>query len=498
MRAMVLLMPLMCLAGVSGVVEVNFERHLQSGKSEVQYTDDMVKADWGSVPYTTADRYKLAAVVRDGGSAVLRVKYPKGCYGTKCALQIKASGDYAGEEVWGSFRLMFEDGFDFRRGGKLPGFCGGSCVTGCKERTGFNGWSARSMWRDDGRAIGYMYIPSDDPPRCGANWDWSQKFTTGRWHTVRYHVKLNTVSGGRPNTNGVMQTWLDGSLVLDRQDVVFRYDDKQLADTFYFSTFHGGGDSSWAPTQDSYALFDDFVLSGSPPVTPPATAPPSTPTPPSPVAVVSGRTYKVVSRESGEVLAIAGWSTQNGARVQQASWVGGADQRWVVSDIGGGRYRLKSVHSGKCADVRQVSTNDGAHIHQWGCGTQGNKLFFLKNVGGGYYEMRATHSGKCVGISAGGAEQRTCTGAEAQHFRFDLVSTSTPSPPATPPPTPRPVAPTPPPTPSGCSSIREWGSCRNSPGCCASGLNCYEKSQWYAQCRKSCEGKSSWTCRVLG
>jgi hypothetical protein len=29
---------------------------------------------------------------------------------------------------------------------------------------------------------------------------------------------------------------------------------------FYFSTFFGGGDLSWAPEKDQYVQFDDFVL----------------------------------------------------------------------------------------------------------------------------------------------------------------------------------------------------------------------------------------------
>lgn len=44
-------------------------------------------------------------------------------------------------------RMKFGKGFDWVRGGKLPGLCGADCITGCKDVTGLDGWSARQMWR---------------------------------------------------------------------------------------------------------------------------------------------------------------------------------------------------------------------------------------------------------------------------------------------------------------------------------------------------------------
>ncbi|WP_078394806.1 hypothetical protein [Shouchella patagoniensis] len=35
------------------------------------------------------------------------------------------------------------------------------------------------------------------------------------------------------------------------------FGDVSYLDTFYFSTFHGGNDPSWAPTSTVYARFDD-------------------------------------------------------------------------------------------------------------------------------------------------------------------------------------------------------------------------------------------------
>ena len=84
-----------------------------------------------------------------------------------------------------------------------------------------------------------------------------------------------------------------------------------------------------------------------------------------------------------------------------------------------------------------------------------------------------------------------------------VVSVPPPTPPT--PTVPEPTPPTPPvPVPSsgGCTAggaeVAVWGNCEAAPHCCASGSTCYEKSQWYAQCKPSCSTSDGWTCRVLG
>jgi hypothetical protein len=43
--------------------------------------------------------------------------------------------------------MRFGPNFEWVRGGKLPGLCGAECLTGCKEVSGLDGFSARHMWR---------------------------------------------------------------------------------------------------------------------------------------------------------------------------------------------------------------------------------------------------------------------------------------------------------------------------------------------------------------
>ncbi|HEY1051278.1 MAG TPA: hypothetical protein VGE39_16015, partial [Prosthecobacter sp.] len=62
------------------------------------------------------------------------------------------------EEAELRYTLRFSKDFDFVKGGKLPGLCGGpDNVSGGRPADGKNGFSARLMWRKDGRGEAYVY-----------------------------------------------------------------------------------------------------------------------------------------------------------------------------------------------------------------------------------------------------------------------------------------------------------------------------------------------------
>jgi hypothetical protein len=64
--------------------------------------------------------------------------------------------------------------------------------------------------------------------------------------------------------DGLVQGWFDGVLALDHQGVRFRDVNTFAIDVFYFSTFFGGDDSTWAPSRDEYVFFDEFVVARGP------------------------------------------------------------------------------------------------------------------------------------------------------------------------------------------------------------------------------------------
>jgi len=205
---------------------------------------------------------------------VLRLKYPKGCVGTgiqgstPCAVQLHVPLETPGDTMWLSYKVFFEPGFDFRKGGKLPGFCGGKCYTGGKKPLVGDGWSARIMWRDEGKIEQYIYS-IDQRSKYGESALWNlggqnpqAQFETGKWNTLRTKLILNSVNEeGKGARNGIIQCWFNKDLVLSLDSIRFRDFSSVHIDQLYFSTFHGGSAPYWAPRTDSYTRFDDFVIS---------------------------------------------------------------------------------------------------------------------------------------------------------------------------------------------------------------------------------------------
>ena len=166
------------------------------------------------------------------------------------------------EEYWLSYRVKFEEGFDFRRGGKMPGLTsGGGKFTGGRHPTEGEGWIARYMWTRGGGAIVYFY--SVDMP---GKWGEGLKlpgvtFIPGRWHRLTQHIRINAPG----QADGVLEVWFDGKQVYQDTRERFRRGRQGLIDSFYFSTFHGGNTPDWAPKTDSAARFDDILITADPP-----------------------------------------------------------------------------------------------------------------------------------------------------------------------------------------------------------------------------------------
>jgi len=159
------------------------------------------------------------------------------------------------------YSFKMREGFEFVKGGKLPGLGGGTATTGC-DPVDPEGWSMRFMWHRKGKAVIYAYH-QDRENYCGDNWDIGS-FTIGTRHTLQQYIRIN--SPGRKD--GILKVWQDGVLVLSRSDVRYRGNvstNTALVDRFLRSTFYGGSDISWAPSKVTSIDFGDFrVFAGSP------------------------------------------------------------------------------------------------------------------------------------------------------------------------------------------------------------------------------------------
>jgi hypothetical protein len=155
-----------------------------------------------------------------------------------------------------SYTLRFSKDFDFVKGGKLPGLCGGpDNVSGGRPANGENGFSARLMWRKDGRGEAYVYHKNQkgdygDSFAFPADF----RFPTDTPVKVRIAVTMNT-PGKR---DGTLRVWIDDKPVVERTDMEWRSVDTFGVDGLYFETFHGGGDKSWAPTRPCWVEFAEM------------------------------------------------------------------------------------------------------------------------------------------------------------------------------------------------------------------------------------------------
>jgi hypothetical protein len=218
------------------------------------YRKDYRKGASGNVVRTTLTAGKTIQSSGAGRGNVLMIKLP-GVYDSACM----------------SYDVRFAGKVDFSAGGKLPGFVGVAPGTSPSTPAGggstAHGWSGRLMWlgskmwkmvRDAGRTnmvVTYLYHPGQDR-KYGDNVSWGTSFTPGMWHHVKQCHVMNTV--GR--SDGVLQTWFDGHLVVDQHDVVYRTDPKVHITHFDWSIFRGGDNADWAGAGTAYVDMDNLKV----------------------------------------------------------------------------------------------------------------------------------------------------------------------------------------------------------------------------------------------
>jgi hypothetical protein len=234
-------------------------------RSAGTYTQDMVESDFGAAPeWNDGLDEKRAKIVADGDERFLRVTFEAREYGpTDGGVQFKVPLEKGYEELYLAYRVRFAAGFQFVKGGKLPGLVGGTAPTGCVADE--NGFSARGMWRTMGRAVQYLYYAAKKES-CGDDFEYELdgkpfSFQRGTWHTIEHHIVLNTPG----ETDGVLEAWVDGKQVLSVHDMTYRAANASYEiDALYFSTFFGGSDPTWAPLTAQTLDYDDFVVSTAP------------------------------------------------------------------------------------------------------------------------------------------------------------------------------------------------------------------------------------------
>lgn len=201
-----------------------------------------------------------------------------------------------------SYRMYFEPGFDFAKGGKLPGLAAAAFDSGCTEdgsdKRQSSNWSERLMWRANGRLQLYSYDQSRASGSCGVEMtidskDGEPKFEqpglipsddkfrlkSGVWYSVQLSVRVNDNNSvkykldaaGKPELdadgylqpvsgNGAVALYIKSADGSQRRQLVFNDvalrdecdgpcpttvpDDKDSwVNGVFFSTFYGGNET---------------------------------------------------------------------------------------------------------------------------------------------------------------------------------------------------------------------------------------------------------------
>ncbi|KAI9257335.1 hypothetical protein BDA99DRAFT_484709 [Phascolomyces articulosus] len=218
------------------------------------------------------------------GDKVLRVFYEKGSFSP--AATRRQEGDVSGGTEFYvrpfndssfkrgliSYDVAFDGGFDWVKGGKLPGLYGGEPTSGCtggKQSDGSRCFSVRMMWRSDGYGEAYAYLPPVDDVICKntkvkCNEEYGISLARGAidfakksWTRIEIYTEMNDPG----QNNGELHVWQDGRTVIDLKGMVFRNQNSFAISSILFSTFFGGASEEYATPSNTYTFFKNIQFS---------------------------------------------------------------------------------------------------------------------------------------------------------------------------------------------------------------------------------------------
>lgn len=228
------------------------------------YTEEQINKNWNN-PGKIIGKERCS-IVKKNGKKVLQVKYAKNIVGmVNGGVQWRMNFGRSFDELYLQYKIMFERGFNFVKGGKLPGLSGGSNPGGGADSS--KGFSARIMWRENGQIEQYVYHPGRE-----GNWGRDlffhnlssknlelMKFKPGVWHTVKTKIKIKNEFSWK--NEGYIVSWLDGKLAIFQAVKLKEWEEKYGIDNLNFCTFFGGNTPEWAPIKEEKVYFKEIIIS---------------------------------------------------------------------------------------------------------------------------------------------------------------------------------------------------------------------------------------------
>jgi len=124
---------------------------------------------------------------------------------------------------------------------------------------------------------------------------------------------------------------------------------------------------------------------------------------------------RLVGRQSGLSLDVAGQLTTNGSAVDIWTSNSGLNQQWYLQPNGGSGYEIIGVQSGRALQVNGSLTANGSAVNIWDAGNAANQLWNLIATDSGYYRVMGVQSGRALDV----AGQATAPGSSVDIWDWD-------------------------------------------------------------------------------
>lgn len=157
-----------------------------------------------------------------------------------------------------SYDIRFDEAFEWKLGGKLPGLQGGETRTGGTSGSDGLGWSVRLVWAADGYINPYVYH-KDQPGKYGDSLGGKNlvKLSRGEWYNLEIFVKVNT----EDNFNGKLTIKLNGREVFYKNDLRFATElGAHYVNSLGFHIFRGGSSQDYISDLDGYIYIDNLRI----------------------------------------------------------------------------------------------------------------------------------------------------------------------------------------------------------------------------------------------
>ena len=178
----------------------------------------------------------------------LKIEYPDSVAGSAASGITASASIFPKKEYTLYYRIWFDSNFEWKLGGKLPGFCGGVCNSGCQPvNSSNNGWSVRLLYKSHTDPEGdlayvepYVYHHGMNQ-NCGVSFNQNSASNSvflqkNQWNGVQLYVKLNDAG----SSNGKLKVWINDQVAFDIDNVEYQAGDLDI-ERFLLHIFPGGG-----------------------------------------------------------------------------------------------------------------------------------------------------------------------------------------------------------------------------------------------------------------